>query len=148
MSWYIPGPGTLGSNAASTSGISLDMLDLGLWDLTLPPGLGHPGMSWGIPGHLVPGTLHCLHSWDILGCPRMSQQVLSGKGQSVAVPDHPVSVRHIIMRARRALMGPLSEVVLVHMYVCMSVRNGFMTELYKFTYSVYVPSGTCLSWCA
>ena len=36
------------------------------------------------------------------------------------------------MRARRALMGPYSEVVLV----CMSVRNGFTTEVYEFTYSV------------
>ena len=44
------------------------------------------------------------------------------------------------MRARRALMGPYSEVVLVCMYVCMyvcmSVRNGFTTEVYEFTYSV------------
>ena len=41
-------------------------------------------------------------------------------------------------------MGPYSEVVLVCMYVCMSVRNWFTTEVYEFTY-VYVPSGTCLS---
>ena len=40
------------------------------------------------------------------------------------------------MRARRALMGPYSEVLLVCMYVCMSVRNGFTTEVYKFKYSV------------
>ena len=40
------------------------------------------------------------------------------------------------MRARRAPMGPYSEVVLVCMYVCMSIRNGFMTEVYEFTYSV------------
>ena len=40
------------------------------------------------------------------------------------------------MRARRALMGPYSEVVLVCMYVCMSVRNGFTAEVYEFTYSV------------
>ena len=33
------------------------------------------------------------------------------------------------------------------MYVCMYVRNGFTTEVYEFTY-VYVPSGTCPSWCA
>ena len=32
-----------------------------------------------------------------------------------------LSVRHIIVRARRALMGPYSEVVLVCMYVCMYV---------------------------
>ena len=32
-------------------------------------------------------------------------------------------------------MGPYSEVVLVCMYVCMSVRNGFTTEIYEFTYS-------------
>ena len=43
-----------------------------------------------------------------------------------------LSVRHIIVRARRALMGPYSEVV----FVCMSVRNGFTTEVYEFTYSV------------
>ena len=47
-----------------------------------------------------------------------------------------LSVRQIIVRARRALMGPYSEVVLVCMYVCMSVRNGFTTEVYEFTYSV------------
>ena len=34
------------------------------------------------------------------------------------------------------LMGPYSEVVLVCMYVCMYVRNGFTTEVYEFTYSV------------
>ena len=33
-------------------------------------------------------------------------------------------------------MGPYSEVVLVCMYVCTSVRNGFTTEVYEFTYSV------------
>ena len=45
-----------------------------------------------------------------------------------------LSVRHIIVRA---LMGPYSEVVLVCMYVhCMYVCNGFMTEVYEFTYSV------------
>ena len=38
------------------------------------------------------------------------------------------------MRARRALMGPNSEVVLVCMYVCLSVHNGFTTEVYEFTY--------------
>ena len=32
-----------------------------------------------------------------------------------------LSVRHIIVRARWALMGPYSEVVLVCMYVCMYV---------------------------
>ena len=82
-----------------------DILDLGLWDLTLPPGLGHPGMSPDIPGHLGPGTLgpdtasrsgtsrdvpgyprtswtwdsgtkHCLQVWDIPGCPRISQDIL------------------------------------------------------------------------
>ena len=36
---------------------------------------------------------------------------------------------HIIVRARRALMGPYSEVVLVCMYVCMYVHNGFTTEV-------------------
>ena len=36
------------------------------------------------------------------------------------------------MRARRAFMGPYSEAVLV----CMSVCNGFTTEVYEFTYSV------------
>ena len=34
-----------------------------------------------------------------------------------------LSVRHIIVRARRALMGPYSEVVLVCMYVCLSVTG-------------------------
>ena len=29
-------------------GISHNILDLGLWDLTLLTSLGHPGMSWGI----------------------------------------------------------------------------------------------------
>ena len=38
--------------------------------------------------------------------------------------------------ARQAFMGPYSEVVLVCMYVCMYVRNGFTTEVYEFTYSV------------
>ena len=33
-------------------------------------------------------------------------------------------------------MGPQSEVMLVCMYVSMSVRNGFMTEVYNFTYSL------------
>ena len=47
-----------------------------------------------------------------------------------------LSVRHIIVRVRRVLMGPYSEIVLVCMYVCMSVRNGFTTEVYEFTYSV------------
>ena len=51
------------------------------------------------------------------------------------------------MQARRALMGPYSEVVLVCMYVCMSVHNGFTTEVYEFTYSVsthpHVPVLVC-----
>ena len=50
-----------------------------------------------------------------------------------------LSVRHIIVRAwwaRQAFMGPYSEVVLVCMYVCVYVRNGFTTEVYEFTYSV------------
>ena len=54
------------------SKISLDILDLGLWDLTLPPGLEHPGMSPDIPGHLGPGNQGlntALQVWDILGCP-------------------------------------------------------------------------------
>ena len=51
------------------------------------------------------------------------------------IAEH-LSMRHIIVRVRRALMGPYSEVVLVLMYVCMSVRNGFMTEVYEFTYCV------------
>ena len=55
--------------------------------------------------------------------------------RSVIIAER-LSVRHIIVRARRALMGPDSEVVLVCMYVCMSVRNGFTTEVYEFTYSV------------
>ena len=38
------------------------------------------------------GTFHCLHSWDILECPGMPQQVLSGKGQSVAALDLPVNM--------------------------------------------------------
>ena len=37
------------------------------------------------------------------------------------------------MWARWALTGPYSEVVLV----CMSVRNGFTTEVYEFTYSLH-----------
>ena len=40
------------------------------------------------------------------------------------------------MRVRQALMEPYSEVVLVCMYVCMSVRNRFTTEVYEFMYSV------------
>ena len=88
MSWYIPGhigPGSLGPNAASTiwdipgcPWISQDILDLGLWDLTLPPGLGHPGMSLDIPGHLGPGTLgpntasRSGTSRDVSGYPRTS----------------------------------------------------------------------------
>ena len=82
MSWYIPGhigPGSLGPNAASTiwdipgcPWISQDILDLGLWDLTLPPGLGHPGMSQDILG---------LGLWDLTlpprpGCPWISQDIL------------------------------------------------------------------------
>ena len=55
---------------------------------------------------------------------------------SLAFIAERLSVRHIIVRAWRALMGPYSEVVLECMYVCMSVRNGFTTEVYEFTYSV------------
>ena len=36
------------------------------------------------------------------------------------------------MQAQRALMGPLSGIVLAYM----SVRNGFTTEVYEFTYSL------------
>ena len=76
--------------------ISQDILDLGLWDLTLLPWLGHPKMSQDIPGHLGPGTLHCLHGWDILGCPRISQDILdlgpytaSTAGICWVVPGYP-----------------------------------------------------------
>ena len=31
------------------------------------------------------------------------------------------------------------------MYVCMSVRNGFTIEIYRFTHSLL--SGMCHSWC-
>ena len=41
-----------------------------------------------------------------------------------------LSVRHIIVWAHWALMGPWSEVVLVCMFVCTSVHNGFTTEVY------------------
>ena len=50
------------------------------------------------------------------------------------------------MRARRVLMGPYSEVVLVCMYVCLSVTG--LRLKYTSLHIVYVPSGTCLSWCA
>ena len=55
------------------------------------------------------------------------------------------------MQARWALVGSLSEVVLLCMYVCMfvcmygmSVRNGFTIKIYGFMHS-YVPFGTCHS---
>ena len=67
MSLDIPGhlgPGTLGPNTTSRSGtswdvlgVSQDIMDLGLWDLTLPPDLGHPRISPDIPGHLGPVNL-------------------------------------------------------------------------------------------
>ena len=86
-------------------GVSQDILDLGLWDLILPLWRRHPRISWSIPGHLGPGTLgpytastggpsqdvleyprtswtwdsgtlHCLHSVDIPGCPGVSQDIL------------------------------------------------------------------------
>ena len=117
-SWVVPGyprtswtwdSGTLhclhGWDILGCPRISQDILDLGLWDLTLPPRLGHRGLSQDIPGHLGPGTLgpytasmawtsqdvpgysriswtwdsgtlHCLHGWDMLGCPRISQDIL------------------------------------------------------------------------
>ena len=50
------------------------------------------------------------------------------------------------MRARWALMGPYSEVVLVCMYVCLSV-TGLRLKCTSLRI-VYVPSGTCPSWCA
>ena len=90
MSWYNLehlGPGTLGLNTClqvwdipRCPGTSQDILDLGLWDLTLPSGLGHPWMSWYILGHLGPGTLGlntCLQVWDILRCPGVSQDILN-----------------------------------------------------------------------
>ena len=54
------------------------------------------------------------------------------------------------MRAQRALMGPYSEVVLVCMYVCIYVCMSVTGLRLKYTSLriVYVPSGTCLSWCA
>ena len=55
-------------------------------------------------------------------------------------------MRHIIVRTQRALMGPYSEVVLVCMYVCMCVTG--LQLKYTSLRIVYVPSGTCLSWCA
>ena len=78
MSRYIPGhlgPGTLGPSLyypigwdiPGCPGISQDILDLGPWDPTLPPWLGHPRMSRYIRD---PRTLNCLHGWDIPGCPR------------------------------------------------------------------------------
>ena len=61
-----------------------------------------------------------------------------------------LSVRHIIVRVRRALMGLLSEVVLVCMYVCMYVCQSVTGLRLKYTSLriVYVPSGTWPSWCA
>ena len=43
-------------------------------------------------------------------------------------------------------MGPYSEVVLVCMYVCLSV-TGLRLKCTSLRI-VYVPSGTCPSWCA
>ena len=57
-----------------------------------------------------------------------------------------LSVRHIIVRARRALMGYKSEVMLVCMHVCLSVTG--LRLKYTSLRMVYVPSGTCPSWCA
>ena len=49
-----------------------------------------------------------------------------------------LSVRHIIVRARWALLG-------LSLRLCMSVCNGFTTEVYEFTYSLrtlrHVPFG-------
>ena len=44
-----------------------------------------------------------------------------------------LSVRLIIVQARRALVGSLSEVVF-----CMSVRYGFTIEIYEFTHSLRI----------
>ena len=68
--------------------MSQDIFDLGLWDLALPPKLGHPGMSKDILD---------LGLWDFalppkLGHPWLSRDVpghLGRKGQSVAVLDYP-----------------------------------------------------------
>ena len=59
------------------------------------------------------------------------------------IAEH-LSVRLIIVQARRALVGPQSEVVLV--YVCMSVRNGFTIEIYGFMHRVRT-FGLCRSGC-
>ena len=58
-----------------------------------------------------------------------------GVSMVMLIAEH-LSVRHIIVQGRRALMRPYSEVVHVFMYVCMSVRHGFTIEVYEFTNSV------------
>ena len=79
------GPGTLGPclyypigwDIPGCPGISQDILDLGPYTASMAR---HPRMSRCIPGHLGPGTLgpslHCLHDWDIPGCPGISQDIL------------------------------------------------------------------------
>ena len=62
--------------------MSQNILDLGLWDLTLPPQLGHPGLSQDVSQGILDLTLPCLPSWDILGCPGMSQDILDVRDSS------------------------------------------------------------------
>ena len=96
-------------------GLSQDLLDLGHWDITLPYilghlvyprtswtwdtgtlhclyNLGHPKISWGIPGLLGPGTLGlytAFTSWDIPRNPGVSQDFLDLGHWDFTLPLHP-----------------------------------------------------------
>ena len=50
-----------------------------------------------------------------------------------------LSVRLVIVQVWWALVGSLCEGVLVCVYICVSVHNGFMVEVYKFYVSLHTP---------
>ena len=64
----------------------------------------------------------------------------SGTCTLVVIAEH-LSVRLIIVQARRALVGPQSEVVLVCLFVCLSVTGLRLKYMYTGLCIVYVPFG-------
>ena len=94
---------------------------------------------------------HCQnYSFARLYQPRQVVSALLYQSSCMVIAER-LSVRHIIVRARRALMGLILRLCLyVCMYVCMYVCLSVTGLRLKYTSLriVYVPSGTCPSCCA
>ena len=134
---------------------SQDMLDLGPWNLTLPPWHGHPRMSWDILGQGGPGTLGPytasmawtsqdmldLGPWDLTlplwhGCPGIFQDMLDLGPWDPTLPpccgmDIPGHVGRGTLGPYTASMAWVSQDVLGHPRTCWTWDPGTLHCLHS-----------------